>query len=46
MHAMPGEYSPSVVRLGAVPSCEKLVPGRLFMEHQIIAPVIFLASRG
>ena len=29
MHAMPGEYSPSVVRPGAVPSCEKLVPGRL-----------------
>ena len=29
MHAMPGEYSPSVVRPGAVSSCEKLVPGRL-----------------
>jgi len=25
---MPGEYSPSVARPGAVPSFEKLVPGR------------------
>ena len=49
MHAMPGEFSPSVVRPGAVPSCEKLVPGRLVYGfaygHTTIAGfVLFLSA--